>query len=94
MTNHIASRSLDAIRWLTASLMVACSVLSAGAFLVSGILTERSGLIICSLGWALITVPIYYRQHPNKKLKRGSALIGFAGGIFFLLGLVVHAGAL
>jgi hypothetical protein len=94
MTQPATSRFLNAVHWLTASLMVASSALFAGVFLASGILSEKPGLVICALGWALITVPIYYHQHPTKQLTRGSVLAGLVGGIIFFLGLAVHAGAL
>lgn len=87
-------KALNAAHWLTSALMVAFSVLLAGAFLGSGFLAGKPGLIVCGIGWAFVTVPIYYRQHPAKRVTRISVLAGSVGGIIFLVGLAIHAGAL
>ena len=90
----VLSKTIKAIEWLTAAFMVAFSVLFAGAFIASGLYTSKLGLIVCGIGWALITVPIYYRQHPAKKVSRLSLAVGFVGGLIFMLGLAIHSGAL
>ena len=94
MAQRVIPKVFNAAHWLTSALMVAVSVLFAGALLGSGFLSGKPGLIVCGVGWALITVPVYYRQHPAKQVTRGSVLIGSTGLIIFLLGLSVHAGAL
>ena len=89
-----AAKVLKAVYWLSSALMVMLSVLFFGAFLGSGILTGKPGLVVCGIGWALIMVPIYYRQHPAKRLTRGAVTVGAIGVLVFVSGLAMHAGTL
>lgn len=94
MTQPVSSKPIKALDWLMSALMVSFNVLFAGAFLVSGLLITKFGLIVCGIGWILVTVPVYYRQRPAKQLARWSIAAGVAGGLIFLLGLAIHGGAL
>lgn len=94
MTLTVAARVMKAAHWASSALMISFSVLLTGAFIGSGILTSKPGLFVCGIGWALITVPIYYRQHPAKQLTRWSLVVGVFGVLIFVLGLTVHGGAL
>lgn len=94
MNQDVPSKSIRKLDWIMAALVIAFSVLLAGAFLVSGIVVGKPGLVVCGLGWALVTIPIYFKQHPAKRAKYWSVISGVAGVLVFLLGLIIHAGKL
>jgi hypothetical protein len=90
----VSVKAMKAFNLAAAALIVSFNVLLSGAFLASGILAGKRGLVICGIGWALVTVPLYYRQHPAKQVARWSVAAGIIGGLGFLLGLAVHRDAL
>ncbi|WP_368563328.1 hypothetical protein [Pseudoxanthomonas sp. UTMC 1351] len=94
MTLAAVAKVLKAAHWLSSALIISFSVLFAGAFFGSGILADRPGLVVCGVGWALITVPIYHRQHPTKRLTHWSIAVGAIGVLVFMLGLAMHGGTL
>ena len=92
MTETLLAKTWKAFDRLSKAAWIIVIVLLAIAFIVSGLAWGKMGVLWCGIGWIVgMIAPLFLKNPPRTRLTR---LLRIAGVLIFVLGLVVHGGAL
>ena len=92
MTQPVPAKTMKAFDWLGSAYATTIMLLLAVAFIGSGIISDKPGLVVCGAGWALgMVFPHCFRQPSIRRLVPWARIMGV---LVFILGLAIHGGAL
>jgi hypothetical protein len=92
MTQPVLARTMKAVDWLGSAYVTTIMLLLAVAFIGSGIISDKPGLLVCGAGWTLgMVLPHFLRQPSIRRLVPWARIVGV---LVFILGLAIHGCAL